>query len=103
MTGLVRTVRRAAHGDEEAAANLFDAYYPRLFRYALGKLGNRTDAEDVAAETFARVVRDLERFKWRGGGFEAWIFRIAANLMVDHFREARRERPEEDAPTQVLD
>lgn len=102
MSELKRTVRRAANGDEDAAGALFDNYYPRVFRYALGKLARAEDAEDVAAETFARVLRDLDRFKWKGGGFEAWLFRIASNLIVDHVRAAQRERAE-DVTTETLD
>lgn len=90
-TELKQAVRDAAKGDETAAASLFDHYHPRVFRYALAKLRRRADAEDVAAETFARVLRDLDRFKWRGGGFEAWIFTVASNLVVDHVRRSGRE------------
>jgi RNA polymerase sigma-70 factor (ECF subfamily) len=93
---LRRAARRAARGDERAAAELFDEYHPRLYRYALAKLSSPADAEDVAAETFARVLRDLHRFRWKGAGFEAWIFRIAANLVVDHHRRAGRETPSDD-------
>lgn len=89
-------VRRAARGDEEAAAVLFDNYYPRVFRYARGKLNDDSTAEDVAAETFARVLKGLNRFKWKGGGFEAWLFRIASNLVVDALRASSRERVQED-------
>ena len=62
----------------------------------MAKLGAPSDAEDVAAETFAVVLRELPRFKWKGGGFEAWLFRIAANLIVDHFRSSSRESATED-------
>ena len=100
-------VRRAARGDEQAAGLLFDHYYPRVFRYARGKLGRDVDAEDVAAETFARVLRGLDRFKWRGAGFEAWLFRIAANLVIDVHRKSGRETTEaepaeQEAPTTEL-
>lgn len=87
-----RYARRAGRGDQDAAGRLFDHCYPRLYRYALAKLGSTADAEDVAAETFARALRDLDRFKWKGGGFEAWLFRVASNLVVDHVRLAARER-----------
>lgn len=90
--GLKRDVRRAARGDRTAAASLFDTYHPRLYRYALGKLGSPADAEDVAAETFARVLAKLDGFRWKGGGFEAWLFRIASNLIVDRVRTSDRER-----------
>ena len=93
---LRQEVKRAARGDGDAAGLLFDHYYPRVYRYALSKLNRAQDAEDVAAETFARVLRRLDRFRWRGAGFEAWIFRIAYNLIVDNYRGSGRERLTDD-------
>ena len=87
-------VRRAARGDERAAGVLFDHFYPRVFRYARARLRTDADAEDVAAETFARVLRGLDKFRWKGAGFEAWLFRIASNLVVDAHRRSGRELPE---------
>ena len=87
-------VRRAARGDEVAAGAIFDHYYPRVFRYARARLASDADAEDVAAETFARVLKGLGKFRWKGAGFEGWLFRIASNLLVDAYRRAGRELPE---------
>ena len=84
-------VRRAAKGDQDAAAVLFDHFYPRLYRYAFARLSSAQDAEDVAAEAFAKVLRGLDRFRWRGSGFEAWIFRITKNLIVDRYRRGDTE------------
>ena len=102
---LKRAVRRAAKGDEPSAGELFDEFYPRVYRYALAKLGNQVDAEDVAAETFAKVLRGLDRFVWRGGGFEAWIFRIASSVVVDQVRFRARESlsaaPDDHEPSDV--
>lgn len=92
---LKQEVRRAARGDEESAALLFDHYHPRLYRYALARVGSSQDAEDIASETFARVLRDLDRFRWRGAGFDAWLFRIAHNLVMDHFRRSGKETVDE--------
>ena len=88
---LKRAVRRAARGDEPSAGEIFDEFHPRVYRYALAKLGDPVDAEDVAAETFAKVLKGLDRFVWKGGGFEAWIFRIASNVVVDQVRFRSRE------------
>lgn len=88
---LKQAVRRAARGDEESAARLFDEYYPRVVRFALAKLGDHSVAEDIAAETFARTLKSLSRFRWKDGGFEAWLFRVASNLVVDHVRRRGRE------------
>lgn len=84
-------VRKASRGDEDAAARLFDEYHPRVYRYAAARLGDGPSAEDAAAETFAKVVRELGRFKWRGAGFEGWLFRIARNVIVDMHRRNSRE------------
>jgi RNA polymerase sigma-70 factor (ECF subfamily) len=88
---LKREVRGAARGNQDSAAALFDHLYPRVYRYASARLSNRQDAEDVAAETFAKVLRGLDRFRWRGNGFEAWVFRIAKNLIIDRYRVGDRE------------
>jgi RNA polymerase sigma-70 factor (ECF subfamily) len=89
---LKQAVRKAARGDEESAARLFDEYYPRVVRFALAKLGDHSVAEDIAAETFARALKSLSRFRWKDGGFEAWLFRVASNLVVDHVRGRGREQ-----------
>lgn len=99
---LKRTVRGAARGDQDAAAALFDHYYPRLYRYAFARLSSSQDAEDVASETFAKILRGLDGFRWRGSGFEAWIFRIAGNLIVDRYRSAGRELVDEGVVEAVL-
>ena len=93
---LKRAVRQAGRGDEEAASVLFDHYHPKLYRYALAKIGDPSDAEDVAAETFAVILRELGNFRWKGGGFEPWIFRIAYNLIMDSFRGVARVQPAPD-------
>ena len=90
-TRLRALAKKASRGDEEAAALLFDEYYPRVYRYAAARLGPGPSAEDAASETFAKVVRELGRFKWRGAGFEGWLFRIARNVIVDMQRRTGRE------------
>lgn len=94
-----RLVKRAQHGDRAAAGLLFDEYHPRVYRYALSKLRDPHVAEDVASETFARVVAELGRFRWKGAGFEAWLFRIAYNLIVDSSRTRDREKAQDTTAT----
>lgn len=90
-------VKNASRGDEAAAARLFDEYYPRVYKYAAARLGPGPSAEDAASETFAKVVRELGRFKWRGAGFEGWLFRIARNVIVDMQRRGGKETLTPDA------
>ena len=92
-----KLVRKVQQGDREAAGLLFDEYHPRVYRYALAKLREPHSAEDVAAETFARVLSGVGRFRWKGAGFEAWLFRIAYNLIVDDARSRAKEIPQDDS------
>lgn len=89
---LTRLVGAARRRDRDAVAHLFDRYYDPVYRYAFARLGNVTDAEDAASETFTAMVRALPRFRWRGVPFEAWLFRIAMSKVVDVARHRTRVR-----------
>jgi RNA polymerase sigma-70 factor (ECF subfamily) len=61
-------------------------------------VGNRHDAEDLTTQTFLKMLEAIGRFRWRSAPFSAWLFRIAHNLAMDHFRASRRWQPEEEVP-----
>jgi len=86
---LARTIRQAQRGDPAAYDRLIDAYAPRLHGYLYRVLGSRDDADDLLQELFLRVVRTIESYT-HDGRFEAWLFRIAANLARDRLRRVRR-------------
>jgi RNA polymerase sigma-70 factor (ECF subfamily) len=91
-----RTQTRGDPSKEERLEALFDSCYPRLARYAYARIGNHTDAEDIASEVFMRALESLDSYQERGLPMEAWLFRIAHNLVVDRFRRATRfERVDE--------
>ena len=85
-------VRRAQTGESAAFAALYERFYARIYRYVFFKIGNATEAEDIAEEVFLRMLESIHTFKWRGRPFSSWLFRIAHNLIVDHFRKKSRER-----------
>lgn len=79
-----------ARGDREAFAVLYRRYVGPIHAFAYRRSGSRTVADDVTSATFERALRALGDFRWRGAGFQAWLFRIAANELTDHFRRERR-------------
>ena len=79
-------VDAARAGDERAVGELYNAYFPRVYRYMLARTGNVGDAEDLAEEVFIRVLDALGRFEWREAPFSAWLFRIAHNAIISHQR-----------------
>src|SRR5207302_2257577 len=93
-----RLVERAQQGDDEALEQLYLLHFDRIFSYLHMSVGNRYDAEDLTTQTFLKMLESIGRFRWRSVPFSAWLFRIAHNLAMDHFRAARRVQVEEDVP-----
>ena len=93
-----RLVARGQQGDREALEELYLLHFDRIYSYLHMSVGNRHDAEDLTTQTFLRMLESITRFRWRSAPFSAWLFRIAHNLAMDHFRASRRWQPEEEVP-----
>ena len=87
-------VEAAQDGDPAAWEQLYVCLYPRLLSYARREL-DHDSARDAVSEAMTRAAAALPRFSWKGAGFEAWLFRILRNVMVDvHRANGRRRRLE---------
>jgi RNA polymerase sigma-70 factor, ECF subfamily len=93
-----RLVERAQKGDREALEELYLMHFDRIYSYLQMTVGNRHDAEDLTNQTFVKMLESIQRFQWRKVPISAWLFRIAHNLAMDHFRAHRRWQPEEEPP-----
>jgi RNA polymerase sigma-70 factor (ECF subfamily) len=91
-------VSRAQEGDRDALEELYLIHFDRIYGYLHMSVGNRHDAEDLTTQTFLKMLESIGRFRWRSAPFSAWLFRIAHNLAMDHFRAGRRWQPEEEPP-----
>src|SRR5881392_4151560 len=91
-------VARAQKGEREALEDLYLQHFDRIYSYLHLSVGNRHDAEDLTTQTFLRMLEAIGRFRWKSAPFSAWLFRIAHNLAMDHFRATRRWQPEEEVP-----
>jgi RNA polymerase sigma-70 factor, ECF subfamily len=95
---LRRLVELGQQGDRAALEELYLLHFDRIYSYLHMSLGNRHDAEDLTTQTFLKMLESIGRFKWQSAPFSAWLFRIAHNLAMDHFRANRRWQPEEEVP-----
>ena len=91
-------VERAQEGERNALEELYLLHFDRIYSYLHMSVGNRHDAEDLTTQTFLKMLEAIGRFRWQSAPFSAWLFRIAHNLAMDHFRASRRSQPEEDVP-----
>lgn len=86
-------LRAVLAGDEAAWRRRYDEVSPELFRYALWRCGGLRDhAEEVLQETWLTAVRRLPHFDPAAGTFAGWLRGIAANVLRNRFRAARRAR-----------
>src|SRR5207244_8721208 len=97
-TYIRRLVERGQQGERGALEELYLIHFDRIYSYLHMSVGNRHDAEDLTTQTFLKMLESLKRFRWQSAPFSAWLFRIAHNLAMDHFRANRRWQPEEEVP-----
>ncbi len=93
-----RLVERGQQGDRDALEDLYLIHFDRIYSYLHMSVGNRHDAEDLTTQTFLKMLESIGKFRFQAAPFSAWLFRIAHNLAMDHFRAARRWQPEEEVP-----
>ena len=83
-------VQRAQRGDKEAFAQLYEVHFDKIYRYAILRVGNKAEAEDMTQQVFVKAFESINSFRWKGIPFSAWLYRIAHNLVVDHIRREKK-------------
>jgi len=82
-------VERVRAGDAGAFGLLYDRYLSPVYRYICFRVGGRQEAEDITGTVFLRAWEALPRFRGRDCAFSTWLYRIAHNAVVDHYRSGR--------------
>jgi RNA polymerase sigma-70 factor, ECF subfamily len=95
-----RLLIEAAQADPARFAELYENNFERVYSYAITRVNDRAEAEDVTAEVFHHALANLKKYEWRGIPFAAWLFRIAANLISDRWQKRKHEQPI-DEPEQI--
>lgn len=72
--------------DPAKFGEIYDAFYGKIFGYALRRTASYDVAKDIAAETFFKAYRGIGRFKWRNISVLHWLYRIATNELKKYFR-----------------
>ncbi len=82
-------VVESQQGDSAAFARLYDYFFPRVYRYVSFRVEGE-NIEDVVSDVFLKVVQYLQKYTTqKNASFSAWVFRIAHNQVVDHYRKKK--------------
>lgn len=91
--------------DPKALAEIFDTYYDRIYSYIYRRIGNPGLCEDLAGEVFVRLLEAIKTKRGPRTNLLAWLYRVAHNLVVDHYRRQSKmtTQPLEDWLVSVPD
>lgn len=85
-------VRIYAEGNNKAFDTLLERYEEKIFSYIFFAVRNQDVADDIFQETFMKAVVTIQQGKYvENGKFQAWLTRIAHNLVIDYFRQLKNE------------
>lgn len=86
-----------------AFGELYDFYLPRIYGFIFRRVQERPVAEDLTAMTFQRALEAIRTRRFRNDAFGGWLYRVAANAVVDHWRSAKRQVPMEATEGRAAD
>ena len=81
-----------AKDSQEAFGVLYERYVEKIYRYIYYRTGNHQDAEDLTAGVFHRAMAHIQNYTERGVPFQAWLYRIAHNLVANWHRDRGRRK-----------
>lgn len=97
-----RLVWQAQNGDVEAVARIYECYQPSIFTYIYYRVGDQALAEDLTSEVFTRLVDKLPTYTPSERPILAWLYTVAHNLLVGHYRK-NNQQPEKNLPATLPD
>lgn len=86
LEGEQSLIRRAQEGEGVCFGELYDHYIAPIYRFVLMKINNKAEAEDLTHEVFLSAWQNLKNYKPRGFPFSSWLYQIARNKVIDHYR-----------------
>jgi RNA polymerase sigma-70 factor (ECF subfamily) len=89
-------IARAKGGDTQAFGELYQRYLNPIYRYIRARVAVDQAAEDLTEMVFLRSFEVIHRYKERGRPYSAFLYQVARNLLIDHYRKKREELELED-------
>ena len=89
LDGEDRIIERAIRGEASAFGELYDHYQPKIYRFVVIKVARREEAEDLTHQAFLNAWQNISVYRNVGFPFGSWLYHIARNLVIDHYRSKR--------------
>ncbi|MEK7149878.1 MAG: RNA polymerase sigma factor [Patescibacteria group bacterium] len=86
LDGEENLITDAIRGEASAFGLLYDYYQPKIYRFIFFKTGRREEAEDLTHQVFLNAWQNVKNYKFQGFPFSSWLYQIARNQIIDHYR-----------------
>jgi RNA polymerase sigma-70 factor (ECF subfamily) len=91
-----RLIRGAVQGDAEAFGDLYQQHLDAIYRYTYYRVGSHEEAEDLTEQVFLKAWESVPGYREEKTPFRAWLYRIAHNTVIDHYRRHKESLPLDD-------
>jgi RNA polymerase sigma-70 factor (ECF subfamily) len=91
IDGEEKLIKDAIRGISSAFGTLYDHYQPMIYRFILVKVASREEAEDITHQVFLSAWQNVRTYKHRGHPFSSWLYQIARNQVIDHYRSKKSD------------
>lgn len=89
---LTEILTLAKAGKQDALADIYEAYYLRIYRFIFYRVSHKETAEDLTEDVFIKAFAGLKNLS-QLEAFEGWLFQIARNLVIDYYRKKKQLVP----------
>ena len=85
-------------GNPEHFSELYNRYIDKIYRFIYVSLRHRENSEDITSKVFIKSFEKIKTYQTKSAPFGAWIYGIARNALIDHYRTGGRENPTDSLP-----
>ena len=97
-----RRLIEAAQQDRACFGDVYERYFELVYGYVARRVRDRAATEDLTSEVFRKALANIDRFKWTGAPFGAWLLRIASNVIADRANRQKKEGVRVDEPSELM-
>jgi len=95
-------IKEAQAGEAEAFGWIYDRYVKQIYRFVYLKVSHRANAEDLTQQVFMSAWQNIRSYQMQGFPFSSWLYRIANNAVIDHYRTDRRHIAIDSVPEDLF-
>jgi len=97
-----KLIKQAKKGDEGAFGRLYDRYIGQIYRFVLVKVNGKAEAEDLTHDVFLSAWQNLKGYRDQGHPFSSWLYQIARNRVIDHYRTKKAHASIEETDEELF-